>query len=67
MFRIPAARTAMVVVILASIAGAVLRVVTAADRVRDRRDTARSSTGTPVVTRATLRVVETYEPSSRGV
>jgi hypothetical protein len=41
MIRTPAARVAVAVVIVASVAGAIVRVVTASDRVRERRETAR--------------------------
>ena len=41
MIRTPAARVAVAVVIVASVAGAIFRVATAPDRVRERRETAR--------------------------
>jgi len=43
MIRTPAARLAVAVVIVASIAGAVFRVATAPDRARERRETARAA------------------------
>ena len=43
MLGTPAARLAVVLVIVASIGGAVFRVATAPDRVRERRETARAA------------------------
>ena len=43
MIRTPAARIAVAVVIVASIAGAIFRVATAPDRVRERREIARAA------------------------
>ena len=43
MFGNPAARLAVVLVIVASVAGAIFRVATAPERVKERRDTARST------------------------
>src|SRR5437016_5885910 len=43
MIQAPAARVAVAVVIVASVAGAAVRVATAPDRVKERRDTARAA------------------------
>ena len=43
MIRTPAARIAVAVVIVASVAGAIFRVATAPERVRERRETARTA------------------------
>jgi hypothetical protein len=41
MIRTPAARIAIAVIVIASVAGAIFRVVTASERGRERRETAR--------------------------
>ena len=43
MIQAPVARFAVAVVVIASVAGAAVRVATAPDRAKDRRDTARAT------------------------